>query len=232
MNRKMLLTLVIAISVALAGCGSGDSPSADNANDGNNGGDNPGGDNPDGGSGNGGTGDGGMVDFFQFDQPARYVYDVNFDGDTGQVVWDVKSVEGNKITVYVSYDVGGDTYESTITGTKENIQGQLLYTPAGTFMMLGMFSPMFGYYDGKELYVGKTWSYTAPDGSGSMSFEVTGTKTYAGVECYDSQLKINQSVIQEACFSPDLGLAAYTAWYDEDTGDTSMRMELVEYERK
>jgi hypothetical protein len=62
-----------------------------------------------------------------------------------------------------------------------------------------------------------------------MSFEVVGTDNYAGVSCFASELRINESVIHEGCFSPDIGLAPYTAYYEEGTGEVEMRVELIEY---
>lgn len=242
MNRTVVLTVLLALTVALAGCGGDAVGNGANGNGGGNGNGNSGGNgdaggngdsagNGDAGSGNGGGTGSGEIDFFEFDSPGTYVFDVEMDGDTGEVTWDIQSIDGETLTVYVDYAVGEADFETTITGTREDIQGQLLFTPAGSFMMLAVFSPMYGYYDGEEMYVGKEWSFTAPDGSGSMSFEITETRTYAGVSCFASELRINDTTVQEACFSPDLGLAAYTAWYEEDTGDVEMRMELIEYSR-
>jgi hypothetical protein len=64
-----------------------------------------------------------------------------------------------------------------------------------------------------------------------MSFAVTGTDTVGGVDCYTSEIRINDDIFHEACFSPDRGLAPYTAYY-EDSGDVSFSMELVSYEAR
>lgn len=240
MNRSTLLTVLVVLLVAVAGCSDGGQVA--NGGNGNGGSGNGGGN---GGTGNGGTGNGGMgggnggmggggqletgeINFFEFDSPGRYVFDVEMAGEgSGQVTWDIQSIDGDQLTVTVDYAVGETEYSSTVSGTKETIQGQLMMSPAGPFMMLGIFSPMFGYYEGQQLSVGKQWSFNS--GRGSMSFEITGTDSYAGVDCYASELRINESVMHEACFAPNLGLAAYTAFYDEETGSVDMRMELVEY---
>lgn len=256
MNRATVLTVLMSLLVVLAGCsgagvsddganggnGNGNSDSGGNGNDAGGNGDS-GGNGDAGSSGNGDAGDGsgdasggtdgldpGEMNFFEFDRPGRYVFDVEMAGEgSGQVTWDIQSVDGDQLTVYVKYAVGGQSYESTVSGTKSDIQGQLIMSPAGSFAMLGIFSPMFGYYDGQQLAVGEQWSYSTDQGS--MSFAITGTDNYAGVDCYTSEIRLNDSVMHEACFSPDLGLAAYTAWYEEDTGNVEMRMELVEFQR-
>ena len=57
-----------------------------------------------------------------------------------------------------------------------------------------------------------------------------GIETYAGVDCFASEMRVDGTVLYEGCFSPDLGLAPYTAYYNEDRS-LSMEMVLVSYEQ-
>jgi hypothetical protein len=95
--------------------------------------------------------------------------------------------------------------------------------------MLGLFSPYYGAYEGRDLRVGNEWSYSA-DGQ-TVSYSVGDRDTVGGVDCYRSEIRTNGQVVYEACFSPDVGLAPFTAYYEED-GTETMRMELTSYERR
>ncbi|MCT9097214.1 hypothetical protein [Haloarchaeobius sp. HME9146] len=193
-----------------------------------------------GGSGDGDAGDGdtgsgdssslqpGEWTVFDFDEPATYTYDVYMEGEgEGELIWDVQSVDGDTVTVRMVYDVAGERFDSTITGTKETVQSQLYTNPAGILLVTTMFTPAT-WYAGQDLSEGTKWSYTTQDGS--ASFAVTGTNTYANVECYTSEMTVDQQVLHEGCFAPQLGLAPYTAYYNED-GSLSMEMKLVSYEK-
>ncbi|MGM0399008.1 MAG: hypothetical protein ACQEQY_08450 [Halobacteriota archaeon] len=59
-----------------------------------------------------------------------------------------------------------------------------------------------------------------PDGSASFTY--SGTNSYAGVECYTADMRFNETVQHQACVSPNMGLAAHSAFYDED-GPSSWR---------
>lgn len=225
--------LLVVLTVLLAGCVGGvnvDADSTPTANPTTSGGS--------GGSGGGGSGSGGggssgdlepgSWELLEFEEPATYTYDVFVEGDgEGQLIWDVQSVDGDTITVRTVYELGGERFESTVTGTRETVQSQLYTNPAGILLLTTMFTPS-AWYAGQELAVGSGWSYQT--GEGSASFEVTGVDTRAGVDCFASEMRVDGTVLYEGCFSPDLGLAPYTAYYNED-GSISMEMVLVSYER-
>jgi hypothetical protein len=101
-----------------------------------------------------------------------------------------------------------------------------MMTPAGGLLVLTLYTPM-GWYGGYDLAVGNEWSITTEDGT--AEFRVTGTGSYAGVQCYATEMTIDGTTQHEACLSPELGLAPYSAWYDED-GTLVMEIELVSYE--
>ncbi len=220
--------MLVVLTVLLAGCVGGvgvdsdSTPTATPTSSGSNGG---------GGSGGGGSSgdlEPGSWEVLEFDQPATYTYDIFVEGEgEGSLVWDVQSVDGDTITVRTVYDLGGERFESTVTGTRETVQSQLYANPAGILLLTTMFTPS-AWYAGQELEVGSGWSYQTAEGS--ASFEVTGVDTYAGVDCFASEMQVDGTVLYEGCFSPDLGLAPYTAYYNED-GSLSMEMVLVSYEQ-
>jgi hypothetical protein len=163
----------------------------------------------------------------EFDRPATYTYEVFLEDEgEGTLVWDVRDVSGDRVTVHLDYDVGETQYQSTVTGTKESVRQQTMMTPAGALLMLTVYTPM-AWYQGQDLTVGNEWTYAGQEGT--MRFAVTGQDTYAGVQCFATEVTIDGETRHEACVSPDLGLTPYSAWYDED-GDLVMELRLVKYE--
>lgn len=60
---------------------------------------------------------------------------------------------------------------------------------------------------------------------------ITGTNTYAGVECYTTEVRIDGKVRYTACLSPRLGLVVHSAVTPEGkAGEQSAAFELVEYD--
>ncbi|WP_227131313.1 hypothetical protein [Halorubellus salinus] len=232
---KARFVLVVAVLVLTAGCltgGGGGAPetdgsSGDGASDGgdsNDGGDSSDGDAPDSSDGDAVSGE---WEPFAFDTPARYEYAVFMEGDgEGAIVWDVESVDDGEYTVTLVYEMGDERYETTATGTKDTVVQQFFTNPGGIVLVTTMSQPAV-WYEGRDLSTGTKWSYSTPQGS--ASFAVTGTDTIARVDCWTSEMRINDSVFHEACFSPDLGLAPYAAYYGED-GTLEMSLTLVSYE--
>ena len=237
---KARFVLVVAVLVLTAGCLTGggggvpesDGSSGDGAGDGGSG---DGGDGANGGDSSDGdaldSSDGGEMsgewEPFAFDSPARYEYAVFMEGDgEGTIVWDVESIDDGEYTVTLVYEMGDERYETTATGTKDTVVQQFFTNPGGIVLVTTMSQPAV-WYEGRDLSTGTKWSYSTPQGS--ASFAVTGTDTYASVDCWTSEMRINDSVFHEACFSPDLGLAPYAAYYGED-GTLEMSLTLVGYE--
>ncbi|QLG50428.1 hypothetical protein [Natrinema halophilum] len=214
----MLRTFGVASAGLLAGCSeTSDSPSGASGSGG-------GGGNTDGGDGGGDA----TWKPFEFDRPVTYTYDVySPDDGAGTLVWDVTDVTDDGATVTVRYDTTETQFETTVTGTKDDLQSELLMTPAGPFIVTTIFSPTMAQYEGRSLTVGNEWSYSSSDGS--MRFEVTERQSYAGVDCFASVTEIDGQTVHEGCFSPELELAPHTAYYDED-GDRTYEMTLVSVE--
>lgn len=249
------LVLVVAVLVLTAGCLTGGAGAPTTSSDGGGGeggggadGSAGGSDGSDGGAGAGGGdgaadghdasgGDGddttdsdlaGEWEPFAFDEPARYEYEVFMEGDgTGSIVWDVQSVDDGEYTVQLTYEMAGERFETTATGTKDTVVQQFYANPGGILLVTTMSQPA-AYYENRDLSTGTKWSYSTPDGS--ASFAITGTDTVGGVACSTSEMRLNDSVVHEACFSPDLGLAPYAAYYGED-GTLEMSLALVAYEK-
>lgn len=240
---RTVVVLVVAAVLVLAGC-TGGGPAADDATVETtttapgggaqaDGGDGTGGDGADGGDGAGSADAAGdrTWEFMRFSEPARYTFELRSEEEpgVGTLVWDVTAIDGDAVTVTMTYEMGETRTETTVSGDSETVRSQLMMTPAGPFLIASWFSPMAGYYEDRELAVGEEWSYSTP--RGSASFAVTGTETMAGVECYRSEMQVNGSVVYEGCFAPDLGVAPYTAYHDED-GTRVLAVELVAYERR
>jgi hypothetical protein len=247
MYRRRFLPLVAALLVALAGCATvtdldgsdggadDDDPDADDpgADDGD--GDDAGGAGDGAGDGDDdfGPGDGdetppsGTWEPFAFDRPGKYTFDVYSEEDgAGTLVYDVREIDDDTVTVAIDYETADSSYEQTITAAEDEVWGQLLFTPAGPLLFSTIYTPglMFA---GEELEVGDGWSYS--DSSGSSSVRITGTTTVGGLACYTTEMKSDDTTVHESCLAPGHGVAPYSAYYDDD-GTVTSRIELVSYE--
>jgi len=189
--------------------------------------------NVDDGGDDAGDGDGGDDDadarqyaHFDFREGERYEYDVEMGGTDGTFVWEVTDVASDRVTVHTNYQVGRVTFEDTVTGTESTIEGQLTATPAGAFARLGLFHPYYGHYAAHELRVKNSWSATTS--RGSATYTITGTDSYAGVDCYTTEVRVDGRIRHEGCVSPELGLLIHSAVYDR-SGNVEVEMTLTEY---
>ncbi|WP_246998913.1 hypothetical protein [Halosolutus gelatinilyticus] len=228
-RRRLLRVAGVASAGILAGCLDGETADDGDADSGD-------GTDEDGNDSDSRSGDGDGTDDpieatwepFEFDRPVAYTFDTySADDGPGTLVWDVTGVTDDGATVTLSYETAETQFETTVTGTKDDLQSQLLLTPAGPFVLSTLFSPTMGYYEGRHLSVGEEWSYSSPDGS--MRFELTERRAYAGVDCYASVTEVDEALVHEGCFSPALELAPYTVYYDEN-GDRAFEMTLVSLE--
>ncbi|EMA45408.1 hypothetical protein [Halococcus saccharolyticus] len=168
--------------------------------------------------------------FLAFEQPGTYTYEVTTGGSDGQeqsgeYVIDVVQASDDQYEVQVSFSMGEMSNQQTFTGTRQAVQQQMLSSQAGAF--LAPLTTMTGFYGGRPLQVGQSWSSSSQQGT--VGFEVTGEDSYAGVDCFVSQASLNGTTVHEACVSPDRGLAPYTVYYDE-SGTLTFEMELTSYE--
>lgn len=147
------------------------------------------------------------------------------DGETGRLIWDIQEIDQNTYTIDIEYSLGDESYQSTLTGDKDEIRGQIASTPAGIIMMASFFS-FAGAYRVQQLKPGNQWLQTYQ--GDTVTYRVIGQENYAGVNCYTTEITHNQKPIHRGCFSPNLGLTAHTALYNE-TGQKTMEMKLKEY---
>lgn len=238
-RRRLLQTVVGASTVALAGCsgdgvlgGDGDGDGSDDDGGSDGGGSDGGGSDDDGDGSDGGgqvSAPSGTFRQFEFEAGERYEYEVFMESEgEGTFTWEVTDVTGDQITVHVVYDVGETYYESTTTGDRNTIQGQVMSSPAGSFLAVAIFSPTYSYYQRDDLQVGNKWEASSPEGSSSI--EIVSKDVYAGVECFASEVRSDGELVHEACVNPELGLAVYSAFYNDD-GSLELEMELVDYSR-
>lgn len=220
--QRAFVVMVVAASLVLAGCvgGGGDAAGTPDSDDS--------GANDGAVAGDGAGANVGTFEFFEFDSPATYTYDIYLEGEgEGQMVWDVTAVSGDTATVTLTYDLGGTSFETTASGTRDEVQSALVQSPAAAFLSLGVFSPYYAYYEERGLRIGEQWSYTT--GEGSASFAVTERTSHAGVDCYRTEMRVDGNLFHAACVSPDLGLSAYSGYFNED-GSRLLELELTNYQ--
>ena len=185
----------------------------------------------------------GTFRFLAFEQPGTYTYEVTFaptvrsqqgtaepvtrqgENQSAEYVIDVVQAAENQYEVQVSISMDGMDNQQTFTGTRTEVQQQMLGSQVGSLLV--PLTTMTGFYQGQTLQAGQSWSYSTEEGT--STFEVTGSDSYAGVECSVTEASVNGTVVHEACVSPDRGLAPYAAYYDE-SGTLTFEMELTSYE--
>lgn len=222
-NRRRILLSGTSLALApFAGCLGDDDESADDADD------SDGDDSLDDDADDSDTFERDVWEPMAFVFEARYEWELFIDGDDGTLVWDVVDIEADQITVETEYVLGDVEFEQTMTGTQQEIQSNLMMSPAGIAFVFTAFSPMWGGFTGEEFTVGDSWSYSTAEGS--FSYEVTDidTTNYP-VDCYEVQMHEDDLLVHEGCISPDHGMAVYTAWYEE--GDLEIEIELVSFDR-
>ena len=187
-----------------------------------------------GGAESGSSNDGALdaeEEWFNLSKPGRYVFEIeSAEEGTGRMAFEVTNVEDGQSTVTTNYEIGGDSAESTVTGPVGEVESQLVMSPIYGYLIAiqlgGIGAGAVG--GGQDLTVGDQFSQQSAEGS--TKIEVTGTDSYAGIDCYVVETRINGTLNQEVCTQQAFSSAPYVAIYDEN-GTLSQRVELVEYER-
>ncbi len=166
--------------------------------------------------------------FFEFERPGTYEYELRqANGETATMELNISSVSGDEVTVGTVFRTGEQTFRQEITGTQEQVRAQLMQSPVGGMVALGLFNPaLMGIQMAGQFQEGASWEYTA-DGQ-TLRYEVTSQDTYAGVGCYLIEVSVDGQTQGEFCVSPDHGLSPYVAIYDE--GSIQVELELVDYQ--
>lgn len=184
---------------------------------------------------------------FGFDQPAKYTYEIAVaQGDLqrtgsqpirGRLTVDVREVAAGNVTLGIRYELDGETYEATVSGTQGAVAAEFAsvseFTDVSPRMQALRSHTSLALTLGMSLYLsGYASSFvnieSLQTGDKPVSFE-TGTDTYAGVECKVTTVSTGGTPIAESCVSTELGLPVYVVLYDE-SGTPDTWITLVEYE--
>lgn len=171
-------------------------------------------------------------EWFNLSKPGRYVFEIeSAEEGTGSMAFETTEVSDGQATVNFQYDLGEDSFESTVTGPVDEVEPQIATSPAYAYLIAIQLGglPAGLISGGEDLQVGNEFSQQSAEGS--MHVEVTETDSYAGIECYVIESRMNETLNQEVCTQQAFGSAPYAAFYDEN-GDLEQRIELIEYERE
>lgn len=171
-------------------------------------------------------------DWFNLSKPGKYVFEIeSAEEGTGKMSFETTEVSGGQATTKATYELGDDSFASTVTGPVGEVQPQLATSPAYTYLLAIQLGGIGAgaLSGGEDLEVGNKFSQQSSQGS--MDIEVTGTDSYAGVDCYVVETRINGTLNQQVCTQQAFSSVPYFVTYDEN-GDLVQRVELVEYERR
>ncbi|MCU4800524.1 hypothetical protein OB920_09095 [Halobacteria archaeon HArc-gm2] len=187
---------------------------------------------------------------FSFEEGEFYRYRVNDvrNGETATLTWDVVAVDGSEVTADVTLDDGNRSYTRTVTGENATILWDLRNVDYESddadaairtvgYLTLGPFNAMTAYYEHRELEVGNSWRLSGTPEAGYMTANVEGRNSYAGLECYETAIRVpdgeewadSDSYEFESCITPDASLALRTAYYDGESGEKTVEIVLEEY---
>lgn len=242
LSTRVLLTLVVTLSIVLAGCtgttglsdvGDGGAGDADDSG--------PETDSSDGDSdvdvdsmldGNSDAED----DWFNLSEPGYYEFDLagmdkkTGEQVTGRLIYEIEAADGNEITTSVDYEFGDEQYQSVTTGPGDEVAGQLFLTPAhAPVLTLQSVSLLYYFEMGfTDPSVGNRKQSTTDEGT--QVTEVTEKRTYTGIECFFVETTIDGELSQQSCIrGSEGGIAPYAATYT-DGGELELEIELVEHE--
>ncbi|WP_049995961.1 LptM family lipoprotein [Halococcus sediminicola] len=169
-------------------------------------------------------------EWFNLSKPGRYVFDIeSAEEGTGRMAFETTEIADGRAKVSVEYELGDESFDSTVTGPVGEVESQLVTSPAYAYLLAIQLGGIgAGAVGGEDLSVGDEFSQQSAEGS--LRIAVVGTDNYAGVECYTVETRVNGTLSQEVCTQQAFTSAPYVAIYDEN-GDLSERVELVEYRR-
>jgi len=167
---------------------------------------------------------------YDFSPNTSFEYDYEFfDASLDETSSGTLLIEVGDPEVTISGTIDGEDFnvtENTSSSIEDNFMGAVSKTP----IALVLYQPYWsGAFSDQELEVGASWSYSY--GGSSISFEVTGTDTYAGYEGYTIETiyqSDGETVTVSSCVNPDLPVALMVN-FEEGGGDT-YRVELTSYE--
>ena len=210
-RRRYVHLFGVSALAALAGCSGGDA-SSDDGTDGESSTDDTG------STEDGGLDAGSGPDTWEpgrFVRPGHYEVELYQEGlGDGTLVWGVEDVDDESAVISIDYDHGPQQYQSTHTVDQGNLEAALLGTPVWMFLVQTTYAPELHQYADESLEVGASWTFTTADGE--LRYEITGTDTHAGIDCYVSEVTLDDHLYRETCIAPAHGLALHSAMYDDD----------------
>jgi hypothetical protein len=130
--------------------------------------------------------------------------------------------------VTISGTIDGEPFSVT-ENTSSDIEDNFFAAVSKTPIALVLYQPYWsGAFSGQDLEVGASWSYSY--GGTSMSYEVTGTDTYAGYEGYTIETiyqSDGETITVTTCVNPGLPVALMVNF--EEAGGDTYRVELTNY---
>jgi len=150
--------------------------------------------------------------------------------ETGTYTLELSDAGDGRINVAWEGNLGDSSFSSTVTVNQgEEAVGQMfagmMMSPAAAPVAMTILAPWWNaFFAGRNWTVGNNWSFSA-DGH-SASFEITGRRTYAGVQGYVGRWTEDGELRVEMCVSPDVPLALMTRYVMDDQ---VLAGELVEY---
>ena len=163
----------------------------------------------------------------RFDRPGYYGFEVyNQQQGEGTLIWAVEHADEESATITIDYDHGDTQYRSTHTVDHDATEQELATTPVWILLAQTMYTPELEQYGQESLEVGAGWSVPTPEGE--FRYEITGTNTHAGLECYVSEVRLGGDLMRETCIAPDHGMALHTAVYGDDE-EVAYSQTLTEY---
>ena len=252
MNGRGAATVLLAVFVALAGCGAGPSVTDDSSPS-----------SVDGADGQTDAGSGpssGPVATDVYGQPAdgphwqRHVFEsgevyhyaaTNHEtGESAEITWEIIAVQGSDVTSRVTFDDGTNAATWTVNGSYWTTLDHIRYsrgqrataTKAIRYLNAGLIRGV-GDYERRDLIHGNEFTLDGTVESDFATAVVTGNETYAGIECFaiDHRIPDNGKWDPErqevdACVAPDMGFPVSTVLVNSTTGDRTFEMDLSAYE--
>ncbi|MFC6724036.1 hypothetical protein ACFQE1_06535 [Halobium palmae] len=175
--------------------------------------------------------------------PGRYVFEFEMslynESITDTLVLETTEVRNGQATVEIQTrvtddqpDGSGDPRSFVVTGPVEEIRSRVITEgPLTARLVLGSIrAGNLGLTDrlGEGLTVGERSTETV-DGNLSV-VTVTGTASYAGIDCHVVESRLDGNLVSKMCTRVDLKDVPYAVGYDE-SGEMTFRVELVEFER-
>lgn len=154
---------------------------------------------------------------YQFSEGERYEYDIRSGTQTVPISWQVETRTDD--TLVVELTVGSQDSTKTLSGSRTEVLEQARETTVGS-VLVPMLELRRRATDDHSLTVGNSWTSESTDASEDWNVEtvtVSGTDSYAGVECHVIQITRDGEHHASACINEDYPFA-FALTTTDDTG--------------